>query len=147
MSFKSIISNFIRGDEGGSSGNVVQIGDNNYIFDGNEWVDDFCPPRIFKNTFSKKIKKFYWDNDIIYEYNNMEINYKSLSECKIPKNVAHIKHMTWLHSNGKAKYEYQMKHFGECSYKWNYEINKLEFNKEFFGSKSILPPVIYKDHD
>jgi hypothetical protein len=33
MSFKSIISNFIRGDEGGSSGNVVQIGDNNYIFD------------------------------------------------------------------------------------------------------------------
>ncbi len=33
MSFKSVISNFIRGDEGGSSGNVVQIGDNNYIFD------------------------------------------------------------------------------------------------------------------
>ena len=33
MSFKSIISNFTRGDEGGSSGNVVQIGDNNYIFD------------------------------------------------------------------------------------------------------------------
>lgn len=119
----------------------------NYIFDGNEWVDDFCPPRIFKNVFPKKIKNFYWDNDIVYEYNNIEINYKSLSECKIPKNIAHIKHMTWLHSNGKNKYEYQMKHFGECSYRWNYEINKLEFNKDFFDKKSILPPIVYKDYD
>lgn len=33
MNFKSILSNFTRGDEGGKSGNVVQIGDNNYIFD------------------------------------------------------------------------------------------------------------------
>jgi hypothetical protein len=30
---KSIISNFIRGEDGGNSGNVVQIGDNHYIFD------------------------------------------------------------------------------------------------------------------
>jgi len=33
MSLKSVLSNFTRGDEGGASGNVVQIGDNNYIFD------------------------------------------------------------------------------------------------------------------
>lgn len=33
MNLKSVLSNFIRGDEGGASGNVVQIGDNNYIFD------------------------------------------------------------------------------------------------------------------
>jgi hypothetical protein len=55
--------------------------------------------------------------------------------------------MTWLHSNGKEKYEYQIKHFGECSYEWNYETNKLEFNKDFFDRKSILPPIVYKDHD
>jgi hypothetical protein len=30
---KSIISNFIRGEDGGNSGRVVQIGDNHYIFD------------------------------------------------------------------------------------------------------------------
>lgn len=119
----------------------------NYIFDGNEWVDNFCPPRIFKNTLQKSIKHFYWDNDILYTSDGVEITYKSLSECKIPKNVAHIKHMTWLHSNGKEKYEYQIKHFGECSYKWNYETEKLEFNEDFYRKISIPLPLIHKDYD
>jgi hypothetical protein len=33
MNFKTAISNFLRGDEGGGTGNVVKIGDNNYRFD------------------------------------------------------------------------------------------------------------------
>ncbi len=37
MSFSKIFSNLFRGSEGGSSGNVVQIGDNNYIFDVFLW--------------------------------------------------------------------------------------------------------------
>ena len=118
----------------------------NYIFDGDQWIDDFCPPRIFKNNLIKKIKHFYWDNDIIYEHNNIEINYKSLSESKIPKNIAHIKHMTWLHYNGKEKYEYQIKHFGDCSYKWNEEHNKLEFNYDFYKKHNLSFPVIYQDN-
>jgi ribosomal protein L6P/L9E len=51
--------------------------------------------------------------------------------------------MTWLHSNGKDKYEYQMKHFGHCGYKWNYETNQLELNLEFYAKNKIdIPKII-----
>jgi hypothetical protein len=119
----------------------------NYIFDGKEWIDDFCPPRIFKNSSQRKIKHFYWDNDLIYEINGYNLDYKSLSESKIPKSIAHIKHMTWLHTNGKNKYEYQMKHFGDTSYKWNYETEKLELNEDYYRKRSIPLPLIHKDYD
>jgi hypothetical protein len=116
----------------------------NYIFNNKQWIDGFCPPRIFKNK-EKKIEKFYWDNDVIYTQNNKQINYKELSECKVPSNIAHIKHLTWLHSNGKIKFEYQMKHFGHCSYKWNYEKNELEFNHDFYKKYNLELPIINKD--
>jgi hypothetical protein len=118
----------------------------NYIFDGKQWVDGFCPPRIFKNKFNLiNIDSFFWDNDIAYKKNNDFINYKNLSSLEIPKEIAHIKHMTWLHENGKLKYEYQMKHFGHCGYKWNYETNLLEINEEFYLKNHQNIPIIYND--
>jgi hypothetical protein len=120
----------------------------NYIFDGNQWVDGFCPPRIFRTTSDiLNINSFYWDNDICYTtIDNKVYNYKVLQNQEIPKEIAHIKHMTWLHSNGRNKYEYQMKHFGNCGYKWNYETNQLEFNEEFYHMNNLEKPIIYKDN-
>lgn len=119
----------------------------NYIFDGKQWVDNFCPPRIFKTNFMNySIKEFYWDNDIIYnDQHNNKFSYNSILNIEIPKEVAHIKHLTWLHENGKLKFEYQMKHFGHCGYKWNYETNKLELNQEFYlKNQQELPKINYE---
>jgi hypothetical protein len=118
----------------------------NYIFDGKQWIDGFCPPRIFKTEYDTiHINSFFWDNDIAYEKNNEFISYKKLSFLEIPKEKAHIKHMTWLHENGKEKYEYQMKHFGYCGYKWNYSTNQLEFNEEFYNKLNQFLPKVIQD--
>jgi len=120
----------------------------NYIFDAKQWIDGFCPPRIFKTKFdSKVIDSFFWDNDIAYRENNQLISYKDLISLEIPKNISHIKHMTWLHENGKEKYEYQIKHFGHCGYKWDYELNKLQIDQDFFLRTNQKMPTILKDND
>jgi hypothetical protein len=56
-----------------------------------------------------------------------------------------VKHLTWMHENGKSKYEYQMKHFGACSYKWNYQKNELEFNEDFFIRNNVTKPKINQE--
>lgn len=116
----------------------------NYIFDGNQWIDGFCPPRIFRTRFNGySIKEFYWDNDVIYEDQiQKKYSHNALLNLEIPKEIAHIKHLTWLHKNGKSKYEYQMKHFGHCGYKWNYELNKLELNEEYYLKNKEKIPII-----
>lgn len=120
----------------------------NYIFDGKQWIDGFCPPRVFKTKFNfNTIDSFFWDNDISYNQNNKLINYKILPSLEIPKHTAHIRHMTWLHENGKQKYEYQIKHFGHCGYRWNYELKELEFNKDFYLKNNQKLPTIFKDND
>ena len=35
-----------------------------------------------------------------------------------------------------------MKHFGHCGYKWNYELNKLEFNQEYYLKNNEKTPII-----
>jgi hypothetical protein len=119
----------------------------NYILDGKQWIDDFCPPRIFFNSRGLNLVKFYWDNDMVYTNGRDELNYKYLVNQKIPKFYAHVRHMTWLHSNGKAKIEYQNKHFGHCSYKWNNETNRLEIDKSFFIKNNLPQPIIHIDND
>ncbi len=124
----------------------------NYILDGKQWVDDFCPPRLFKtitnyNGYLCKLDKFFYDNDVYYKtgHSGGDISYKLLPNKSIPKDLIFCQHMTWLHSNGKNKYEYQMKHFGHCGYKWNYKTNLLEIDTEFYNKFNLTPPIIYED--
>ena len=116
----------------------------NYVFDGSQWVDGFCPPRIFKVNTHGGLKSLYYDDDFVYADGS---DYKSLSSLEVPRNIAHVRHMTWLHSNGKSKVEYQKKRWGEegCSYSWNYEENKLEFNKNFYNKNKAQLPSLNKD--
>lgn len=122
----------------------------NYVFDGTVWIDGFCPPRIFRvKTLDglAKINKFYFDNDINYKtfFTNQILDYKTLPSINTPKKIAHIKHMTWLHSNGQEKVEYQNKHFGGiCSYKWNKKKKKLQFNNEYFRKYNKEKPELNK---
>lgn len=120
----------------------------NYIFDGKCWTDDFCPPRIFKTTYQEYyLDKFYWDNDILYKNKNNTItDYKQLSSITAPKNKIHIKHMTWLNNErSKNKIEYQEKHFGACSYKWNNLKKCVQINEDFYKKSGQTLPIIYND--
>lgn len=107
----------------------------NYVFDGKSWIDGFCPPRIFNNKVNGGVNALYYDDDFIYKDGS---DYKTLSNLKIPKNIAHVKHMTWLHSNGRAKVEYQKKRWGDkgCSFSWDYKEDKLIFNESFYENAS-----------
>lgn len=115
----------------------------NYVFDGDCWVDGFCPPRIFK---TKNAKGFYWDNDMSYEENGQRLSYKNLSQLVIPKNIAHVKHLTWINNqNSKNKIKYQEKHFSGgagCSYRWNDEKDCLEFNEDYFKKTGEAKPKL-----
>ena len=114
----------------------------NYIFDGKVWLRGFHPPRIFWTNRAQGIRKFYSDNIILYCDGRRSIELQSII---IPEWIAHIKHLTWLYTNGKKKYEYQMKHFGECSYIWNYEENKLELNEEYYKKYDQQMPRLNYD--
>ena len=117
----------------------------NYVFDGKKWIDGFNPPRIFKVNTNGGLKELYYDDDFVY---NDGSDYKILSHLEIPKSIAHVRHMTWLHSNGKAKVEYQKKRWGEngCSYTWNYDTNMLEFNLQYYEKHNLpLPSLNYSE--
>jgi hypothetical protein len=127
----------------------AKINFKNYIFNQKSWTDGFCPPRIFKANYRDfKLDKFYWDNDLIYKDNSSnQIDYKSLSSAIIPKHKLHIRHITWLDNvRSKNKVEYQEKHFGKCSFKWNDETNKLEINSQYYrDSNQAIPQIFYDE--
>lgn len=121
----------------------------NIIFDGTQWIDGFCPPRIFKSeTNTHVLDSFYWDNDLYYREKSppsissqiKKISYKEFASLPVPRGVAHILHETWTHKNGKKKYEYQMKHFGHCGYRWNYDTNQLEFDEDYYTRVGLPMP-------
>ncbi len=124
----------------------------NYIFDGKHWIDNFCPPRIFKTItnfiIDYKLNKCYWDNDFEYvDKSEKSVSYRNYASKSIPKSQAHIKHLTWLNSNGKQKVEYQQKHFGHCGYKWNEEKQQLEFDLDYHKKYNIPLPEVLKDEN
>lgn len=124
----------------------------NYVFDNKTWIDGFCPPRVFRRISSGFIiDSFFWDNDIQYKslITNEIRSYKSFGSQKIPKNLAHVRHQTWLNNEkSKRKITYQKEHFhGECSYKWNDEKNCLEFDPAFYAKNSQPLPILNYDPD
>lgn len=117
----------------------------NYVFDGKCWIAGFRPPRIFSNRICGGLDKFFWDNDVLYKDGTAYSNHREIQEYQIPTSVAHVKHMTWLHSNGKEKVEYQLKHFGACSYRWDDKENLLKFDEMFYARQGKQIPELHHD--
>lgn len=109
----------------------------NYIFDGKKYVDFNAPKINFVGP--NKVLSFFDDNQLLYD------NDKLFRPFNIPKDIAWVKHLTWLNETGKQKVEYQLKHFGHCSYKWNYEKNELEFDLNYYNKFSQNVPTVYED--
>lgn len=120
----------------------------NYIMDGKKYIDGFNPLRCFKVDLQNyRLYKFIWDNDVVYQGKITGDIKKgeNFSEIEIPKKVAFIIHMTWLHNNSKDKYFYHMKHFGECSYLWNEEKQEVEINYDYYRKYNKNVPIIYEN--
>jgi hypothetical protein len=132
---KSIIS-YVRENE---RADWYSINFKNFVFDGKVWLSGFHPPRIFWTNRGQGIRKFYSDVIILYCDGRRSVELQSIV---IPEEIAHIKHLTWLNTNGKKKYEYQMRHFGECSYVWNYKENRLELNEKYYKKYGLQLPTL-----
>lgn len=120
----------------------------NYIFDGKQWIDSFCPPRIFQTKVgSKVLNEFYWDNDVNYKDGDNVIDYVSLPSRSIPSSLVSggVKHMTWLHSNSQDKIVHQLAHYKQCSYRWNAETSQVEFDTDFYKRTNQPLPEVHVD--
>ena len=117
----------------------------NYVFDGKQWIDGFHPFRVFRNDRNKGINQFYWDNDVIFINGK---THKQTNYVTIPREVAHIKHMTWLNDErSRLKREYQLKRAGVCSYNWDDEKKCLSFNYDYYDTHGYERPVVFRDED
>jgi len=124
----------------------------NYIFDDRHWADGFCPYRIWKTIhYILKLESFYWDDDCVYidVISGDKVCDKMLPLCKIPKDIAHIKHHTWDNlQRNIIKILYQQKHFKSgagCFLKYNEKENKVEWNLEYFKKTNQNIPQLFED--
>ena len=106
----------------------------NFVGDKNHYVLGFEPPRIFKVKLNGNVKlnEFFWDDDITYvDTTNGSIrSYKDFPSKTIPKIL--VNHYTWLNGpRSVAKIEYQRKHFGHCSYKYN-DKQEISFDPSYY---------------
>ena len=97
---------------------------------------------------------FYFDNQILYEDGT---NFNQVTSLEIPKNVAYVKHYSWLSNDTRSldkipyqrlRYEgYEVKRPEECrcQYEWNHEKNRLEFSKDFHQCRDIEIPILHEE--
>ncbi|HYF10093.1 MAG TPA: hypothetical protein VD967_00615 [Candidatus Paceibacterota bacterium] len=113
-----------------------------YIFDGTVYMDGFAPPRIFSVKKHGGASEFYWDNNLRFRDGT---DHSSASEHTIPKEVAFVRHLTWLHGGGERKVAYQKKRFGDCSFRFNKEKGELEFDPEYYAKYKEPFPQLFRD--
>lgn len=120
----------------------------NYIYDGKHYLDDFCVPKI--NVLIKLSGGGYHINPIRFITDNQILfgddkNAFTLKSIPIPKEVALVKHYTWMHKNGKSKVQYQLAHFGDCGFRWNEQKQELELDEHYFARHGYTTPNILKE--
>jgi len=114
----------------------------NYVIDESHYVDDFIAPRIWNNKINGGVKEFYYDNEILF---NNGKRAEETSCIAISKNIAFIKHLSWVGSEEylKRKIQFQKIHYGQCSYK--FENGKLQLDNEYYARSNLLKPIIYNE--
>jgi hypothetical protein len=120
----------------------------NYTLTENLWTDGYCPPRIFRTDRYDGISHFYFDNHIVY--NNGDI-FDHKPNFGIPRNIAWVKHYSWLEKDPrtKEKIKYQNHRFSSgCSFDWDENSeNKLKFSNSFYNSRGMDLPILHETDD
>lgn len=123
----------------------------NLTFDDKHYTDNFCPRRIWKVKDNKyKLKKFNYDDDCIFEglITRDIISDAQLATINIPRSLVFPLHDTWREGKrSHDKVNYQISHFGHCSFRINPETNKMEFCPEFHKKHGILFPELHTISD
>jgi len=105
----------------------------NYVFDQKTFmIKPFNPMRIHRVATHTGIAAYeFWDdNNVAYKFfENQRVLDIELPTTIIPKSIAWTKHFSWLsNERSRKKVEYQTARGWKCSFKWNYNLNKLEWN-------------------
>ncbi len=140
------IYNYIQWDKN----NVLfKLSYKNYVDSKNTYVLNFEPKRIWKVYLDNyKFNGLVFDDDGSYINPN---NGNILLDNDFPSTIISdikIKHYSWLsNQNSINKINYQEKRWSKnsCSYKWNNETQKIEFNLDYYRKIGQNPPIIYKD--
>ncbi|NJO61259.1 MAG: hypothetical protein HC836_24300 [Richelia sp. RM2_1_2] len=137
---KENILNIIKFIENSKFIDFFHINMKNYVFDYDTYYEGFCPPRIWNNNAHNGIKCFYYDNNIEWCDGKKDIN---ATNIKISKSIAFVDHYSWVGSDQylKRKVNFQMQHYGHCSYKFN---EKLEFNDDYYKKNGESLPELIK---
>ena len=116
----------------------------NYAIDINTYLDGFCPPRIHWVKRHGGIDQWVWDNDLRYKDGTLSVN---CAKAIIPKGRAFVNHYTWCGDEDflRKKVRYQNRALKTCSYVFNEQTKKLEFNKEYYTRLGQPIPTLYKD--
>jgi hypothetical protein len=125
----------------------------NYVFSNKEFLAlPFNPARIYRTKYQNyKLYGFRYDNEMIYHGTiTRDIkDHEQMPSLTIPKTVAFTRHYTWFSdANSKKKCEYQKGRFSLelCSFLWNHNEDKLEFNPLYFSKfGKPIPEVCRED--
>ena len=124
---------------------VFQIHYKNLIWD-NQYIEGFCPRRIWKVKGSTcSLKGFYNDDDCQYLLNSGQtVIDTQLSTQAIPKTKAFIEHHTWNNTaRSIKKINYQNSRPGWlCSFE--HKDGKIQFCKEYYRRTGQPYPTVFK---
>ncbi len=143
------IENILKFVEKDAMSSWFKISFKNYAFDKSSYLSEpFTPPRIHRTTvYAGHLHKFIYDNDLSYKrhLNGEEISHNSVAFKLIPRQVAWVKHLTWLNdSRSRDKVKYHTDRGWLCSYSWD-EEKGLQFNDKYFDKNNLHKPLLLKE--
>jgi hypothetical protein len=112
----------------------------NIIGDGSKYVE-YKPLRVIWFKKNGYVKKYYFDNHIVFDVAGKDYEYRQLRGHDIPKEILNPPHYTWtnnLNTTGpsdiRRKMAYQEKYYShECGWSWDEETQNVVPNKNFWG--------------
>lgn len=114
---------------------------------------DYTHERIIRTDRHGGMNSFYFDNQFTY---NNGLPLSSANGIEIPKNLAYIKHNSWLSNDIRSKDKIMYQRFRycgpdgaipvelRCTYNWNIEEDKLEFSEDFHKGRGIEMPCLHE---
>lgn len=125
----------------------------NLTFTENLFID-YHRESIYRTDRHGGISHYYFDSFLTY---NDGTTTKEALGLEVPKNVAHIKHYSWLNSDTRSqdKIPYQkwrycgsdglLEENCRCSFEWDDETQQLQFSKDFYECRNMEIPTVHEE--
>lgn len=122
----------------------------NAVFTKDQYlVEPFCPSRIHRIKTGSYIADSFWDDNNILYRGTITRDFKRDTEfasMTVPKECAFVKHMSWLsNERSRLKCEYQIRRWGQSSYRWNEKTNSVAFNEDYYRARGLPLPAVARE--